>query len=239
MSRSDRGWTPRHTKEELNQMAVRAQTGDDRAKTTLAKMMRPYVISLVQSFDGTVDTRADSDDIKGAAWLGVWVALEKFDPDKGTKFSSYAYFWMRHEVQMWMSKNTTALPLSSRAWKASKALREAWEKKHPGRDFWEATDEELEELEVDIPHMRELIDAKGTPSTLDPEIDPELERVRSSQSAEGEYLEVEYDMDTDALETMERMREMSLEEAHWEAMAFCNRHGLDTRVADRMVGEMT
>ena len=232
--RSDRGWTAHHTKAELNEVAVLAQGGDLRAKLRLAKMMRPYVVSLVQSYDGTVDDRADSDDMKAAAWLGVWVALEKFDASKGTKFSSYAYFWMRHELQQWMSKNTTALPLSSRAWKASKALREAWEKAHPGRDFWEATDDELDALEVEISHARELIDAKGTAVELDPDLD-----ARSSQSAEADFFEEEFDMDADALATMERMWELDLEEAYQEALAFCDRHDLGTEVADRMMGEMT
>lgn len=230
----DRGWTPRHTKDELNAVAVRAQAGDEKAKRMLAKMMRPYVISLVQSYDGTVDDRADSDDIKQAAWLGVWVALERFDPAAGTKFSSYAYFWMRHEMQMWMSKNTTALPLSSRAWKASKALRDAWEIAHPGRDFWEATDEEIMALEIEVSHARELMDAKGTAVELDPDLHD-----RSDQSAEDDFFEVQFDMDADALATMERMWLLDLEEAYQEALAFCDRNGLSTEVADRMMGEMT
>lgn len=246
--RNDRAWTAPHTKDELNRVAVLAQSGDERAKRQLAKMMRPYVVAMTRKYDGLGGagdgySREDSDDLKQAIWMGVWLALDGFDPDQA-KFNTYAWYYMRREAFQWMAKHSRALPMSRRAWEQSRRLAIAFEDLYPDRDIMDATDEELAELEISdtddksktrtISHAGDILRAKQASREIDPELD-----ARSSQSAEADFFEERFDMDADALETIERMRELDLEEAYWEAMAFCNRHDLSTAVADRMMEEMT
>ena len=178
--RHDRAHTPRHTKAELNAVAVAARDGDQRAAAKLQEMMRPYVVRMVRRRDreGSGDgyTRYQSDELKQLVWEAVWFALARFceqkhqkrdgksqgcpgigEPHPGTgritKFSSYAHFWMRHAVQEWMSKNSRILPLPRVAWAQSLRLEEAFNLAHPYDDITQATDETLAALVI--------IDPKG------------------------------------------------------------------------------
>lgn len=46
------------------------------------------------------DTRAgvDTDDLFGAGMQGLATAIDRFDPDRGFRFSTYAPFWIRQSV---------------------------------------------------------------------------------------------------------------------------------------------
>lgn len=54
-----------------------------------------------------------ADDLISAAYEGIAEAIVKFDPNKGTvkqtKFTSYAYFWIRKYLQMYVTKAKTLL----------------------------------------------------------------------------------------------------------------------------------
>lgn len=43
-------------------------------------------------------TGLDFDDLRQAAHLGLMEAAERFDPDRGSAFSTYAYHWMRSSI---------------------------------------------------------------------------------------------------------------------------------------------
>ena len=176
--RHDRARTPRHTKAELNAVAVAARDGDRRAAAKLQEMMRPFVVKMVRGRDreggGDGYTRYQSDELKQLVWEAVWFALARFCEEKHqkrggksqgcpgigephpstgriTKFSSYAHFWMRHAVQEWMSKNSRILPLPRVAWAQSLRLEEAFDIEHPYEDITEASDATLAALVIADP----------------------------------------------------------------------------------------
>jgi RNA polymerase sigma factor (sigma-70 family) len=232
---------PEHSKAELNDVAIKAQQGDRRAGDQLAEMMRPYVVNIVRQFDRLGDySRDQQDEIKQCAWVGVWVALEKFDPAENVKFSTLAWWWMRHEMQVWMGHNSRALPLSLRAWKTTKALEEAWDEAHPHKDIYDATEEELAALGVRLPVDKqgktlgkELMTAKRSSYEIDPDFD-----APGFQSAEDDFFEGE-DIESlaiDAYLTVEGlMVEGNIDGAEGVAIDFVIKNALPEEVAENML----
>jgi len=47
----------------------------------------------------TLHGRVDTGDLMQAARIGLMTSCRKFDPSKGVRFSTYAVYWMHHEVQ--------------------------------------------------------------------------------------------------------------------------------------------
>jgi DNA-directed RNA polymerase specialized sigma subunit len=241
--RYDRDHTPRHSKAELNAAAIAARDGGPDEAETLRQMMRPYVVARTRWYDQKGDyTRDQSDEIKQTAWAAVWLALETFDPEAGTKFSTWAYFYMMREITQWMAKNSRGIPLSRRAWEQSKRIEEAFYEVHgPDADPYAATDEQLAALEISdtdnrkrtrtVEQAGDILRAKRAAFEMDPELDD-----RSSAPAEHDYFDEVHDMDTDALKTVSAMAEALAEgDAYEMAAAFIDRHDLPDAVAERMV----
>ena len=237
----DRAWTEPHTTAELNDVALEAQGGNERAKTKLAEMMRPYVIAMTRQYANSGDySWEQKDDIKQTAWLGVWLALEGFDSTQA-KFSTYAHYYMRREVFQWKAKNSRALPLSRRAWEQSLRVEQAYREKHGEHaDIFAASDEELANLVIadtddksktrTVQQAGDIMRAKRASTEIDPDLD-----VRSNQSAEDEFFEMQ-DQDADALATLEEMMAAPTPDAAMTmALDFCDRHGLPYDIADRMM----
>ena len=250
---------PNHSKEELNAVAAKAKSGDAEAREELGRMVQPYVISYLRTIgrssalEGRGYTADQRNEMTQEAWLGVWHALERFDPDRGVKFSSYAHHWVRHFVMEWVASNTRSLRLPRKSWHYALLLDEAWEQENPGRDIWEATEDELRSLELRVEREGEIVtltlDGEGRrldaadivralhqTSSHDPETD-----TRASQSAESDFFEEAVDLDAETLAAIGYIRE-ALDEGD-EEMALtiaedlaelCSAHGLDIPVSHIM-----
>lgn len=234
-TRNDVAWTPRHTKEELNDAAIAAQEGGEREAEKLRQMMRPYVVQMTQRYDRLGDySRHQSDEMKQSIWLGVWLALQNFCPEphekrtkggppscpgrgkphngkgKVVKFSTFARGYMQREVHQWMAKHSRALPLSRRAWEQSRGIEAAFAEQYPDEDIAKATDEQLAAIEINDPEMRgekRKVEQAGDILRAK-KMAYEIDPeldTRYSDSAESDYFEVAHDADADALLTVQHM----------------------------------
>lgn len=71
--------------------------------------------------------RNDEDlrDMFQEASLGLTKAAEMFDPEKGYKFSTYSYWWIRHYIQRWLDNKSRLIKLPSGSYSTTKKIEEA------------------------------------------------------------------------------------------------------------------
>ena len=69
--------------------------GDEYARNALIAMNMPLVYSIAKRFSSTKDAAFSSEDLAQEGMLGLVHALDKFDLNKKTRFSTYAMWWIR------------------------------------------------------------------------------------------------------------------------------------------------
>lgn len=89
------GKIPLLTAEEELALAQRVVAGEKKAKDKMAEANMRLVVSIAKRYSGR---GLDFLDLIQEGHTGLLRAVEKFDPDKGFKFSTYATWWIRQAI---------------------------------------------------------------------------------------------------------------------------------------------
>lgn len=89
------------TDDELNQLIYKAQSGCIEAMNTVIEKN----IGLIVGFVGKQHHPRYQEDCFQEGYFGMRRAIQKFDPTKGFKFSTYVTFWLRAATGRWLKNN--------------------------------------------------------------------------------------------------------------------------------------
>jgi len=146
------------------ELAVRIQQGDEAAREHMIRANLRFVIKIAREYEHLGMPLLD---LINEGNLGLIKAVEKFDPAKGAKFSTYAVLWIKQQIRRALASQgkTIRLPVhvADKIYQLGKA-----EVRLRGLLGREATNEELAaELEIRTDRVARLRRAALRPSSLD------------------------------------------------------------------------
>jgi RNA polymerase primary sigma factor len=95
-------------RETENRLARGARSGDEKAKEKLIKANLRFVVSIAKKYQTSGISLLD---LINEGNMGLIKAAEKFDPDRGYHFISYAVWWIRQAIILAISQKTSLIRL--------------------------------------------------------------------------------------------------------------------------------
>jgi RNA polymerase primary sigma factor len=186
------GQTPLLTIEEENALAAKIKKGDKAARERMIKANLRLVVKIARDYEGYGVPLLD---LISEGNIGLMKGVERFDPTKGAKLSTYSAWWIKQAIKRALANQgkTIRLPVHVvdklfHIRRAEARLQEAF-----GR---EATDEEIaSELDTTPDKIRELRTASQRPASLEAPLgydsDNRVADVVADENAEDPYSELE------------------------------------------------
>ncbi len=177
------GKIPLLSAEEELALAQRVVAGDPKAKDQMAEANMRLVVSIAKRYVGR---GLDLLDLIQEGNTGLLRAVEKFDPDKGFKFSTYATWWIRQAITRAIADQARTIRIPVHMVETiNKLLRT--QRRLTQELNREPTNEEIaEEMELDVEKVEHIMKIKQDISSLDANV-----RDDEEDSVLGDFIEDE------------------------------------------------
>ncbi|MDB5163388.1 MAG: polymerase sigma factor RpoD [Candidatus Saccharibacteria bacterium] len=158
------GKIPLLSAEEELALAQRVVSGDKRAKDQMAEANMRLVVSIAKRYVGR---GLDLLDLIQEGNTGLLRAVEKFDPDKGFKFSTYATWWIRQAITRAIADQARTIRIPVHMVETiNKLLRT--QRRLTQELNREPTNEEIAQaMEIDVDKVEHIMKIKQDISSLD------------------------------------------------------------------------
>jgi RNA polymerase primary sigma factor len=102
------GKTALLTRDEERELARLAQAGDELARDRMIRANLKLVVTIAQGYTGH---GLDLEDLVAEGNRGLMKAVERFDPERGAKFSVYSSYWIKQSMRRALSNQSRTVRL--------------------------------------------------------------------------------------------------------------------------------
>ena len=102
------GQTPLLTVEEENKLAARIKRGDKKAREQMIKANLRLVVKIAREYE---DYGMPLLDLINEGNMGLMKAVERFDPSKGAKLSTYSAWWIKQAIKRALANQSKTIRL--------------------------------------------------------------------------------------------------------------------------------
>ena len=187
------------THEEEIDLSKRAKQGDKRARKRLIEKNLRLVVSVAKKYRGY---GLPFEDLIQEGNIGLMKAVEKFDPDRGFRFSTYATWWIRQAVQRAVADKGRTIRVPVHMTEKIRKMARTYNELSVELEREPTDDEVAERLGWMVGEVLDVKDAMPDATSLNQRLGAEKDA-----SEVGEFVEDELASDTPG----EVMREMETE----------------------------
>jgi RNA polymerase primary sigma factor len=155
---------PLLTREEEQRYARAARAGDEQAKETLVNSNLRFVVNISRQYQ---NRGIPLSDLISEGNIGLLKAVEKFDPERGFHFTTYAVWWIRQSIMKALEAQSRPIRLPAHA--ASVVERIGWARSELRQRMRREPTTDQIALFLDLPERRvaELLSVSRDPLSLE------------------------------------------------------------------------
>lgn len=193
--------------EQERELAHRAAQGDEHAREQLIQANLRLVISVAKHYTGRGLAMID---LIQEGNLGLLRAAAQFDPNRGSRFSTYATWWIRHTISRALQEQASMIRVPQHMAKALQQVRQASAllQQELGRE--PTVHEVAQRTKLHPEQVRELMHAVAKPISLEMPISDSDGSVLGDIIADETQAEWEQAIDWDSLMTKLTEREKAV-----------------------------
>jgi RNA polymerase primary sigma factor len=194
------GRTPLITPKEEIALAKRIKKGDKAAREQMIKANLRLVVKIARDYENYGLPLLD---LVSEGNIGLMKAVDRFDPKKGAKLSTYAAWWIKQSIRRAISDQSKTIRLPVHVTDKLLHIRRAEAKFH--NEFGRApTDDELsEELGLAAKRIAQYRKAAISPTSLDAQMGEgdsgTISEIVADENADTPYEQLEEKTDTDLI----------------------------------------
>jgi RNA polymerase primary sigma factor len=158
------GQAPRLTPSEEIQLGRRIQDGDAAARERMIQANLRLVVTIARDY---ADLGLPLLDLISEGNIGLMKAVERFDPEKGSKFSTYASWWIKREIKRALANQSKTIRLTAQVVDKITRIRCVSAQVSNGLGREATNDEIAEELGIANEKIARLKTAGLRPASLD------------------------------------------------------------------------